>query len=114
MHDSEGDQPTAADDDRILRKLSHIIASLTPEHPKFVKQKMAGDPDKIGDCYGDQRRQKSAEDEQHGKVDQRHGTSDGAKTNKLENSFLIQHGSIPAKSVSSTRENAVLQSMVFA
>ncbi len=114
MHDSEGDQPTAADDDRILRKLSHIIAAPATEHPKLIKQKMASDPDEIRYGHGDQRRQKSAEDEQHGKVDQRHGTSDGAKTNKLENSFLIQHGSIPAKSVSSTRENAVLQSLVFA
>ena len=75
---------------------------------------MASDPDKIGNCYRDQRWQQSAEDEHHRKIDQRHGTADGAKTNKLENSFLIKHGPIPAKSVSSTRENAVLQSLVFA
>jgi hypothetical protein len=113
MHDSECDEPTAADDDRILQKLSHIIAALAPEHPKFVEQKMAGDADEIRYGHGDQRRQKSAEDEHHGKVDQRHGAADGAKTNELENSFLIQHGPIPAKSVSSTREDGVLQSLVF-
>jgi len=55
MHDPECDQPAAADDYGILYKLPYIIAPLTPEHPKLVEQKMASDPDKIGDCYGDQR-----------------------------------------------------------
>ena len=87
MHDSEGDQPTAADDDRILQNLPQIIAALAAEHPKFIEQKMASDPDKIRYCHGDERRQKSAEDEHHRKVDQRHRTADGAKTNKLENSL---------------------------
>jgi len=48
---------------------------------------MASDSDKIRDCYGDERWQKSAEDEHHRKIDQRHGTADGAETNKLENSL---------------------------
>ena len=48
---------------------------------------MASDPDKIGDRYRDERWQKSAEDEQHGKIDERYGTADGAETNKLENSL---------------------------
>ena len=65
MHDSERDQPTAANDGRILQKLPHIIAALAPEYPKFVEQKMASDSDKIGDCYGDERWQKSAEEEDH-------------------------------------------------
>ena len=52
---------------------------------------MASDPDKIGDCYGDERWQKSAEDEQHRKIDQRHRTADGAETNKLENSLRGNH-----------------------
>ena len=92
MHHAECNQPTASHDDGILQKLPEIIAALAPEHPKFVEQKMAGDPNEIRYGHGDQRRQKSAEDEHHGKVDQRHGAADGAKTNELENSFLIQHG----------------------
>lgn len=85
MHDSERDQPTAANHGRILQKLPHIIAALAPEYPKFVEQKMASDTDEIRYGHRDERRQKSAEDEHHGKVDQRHGTAHGAKTNKPKN-----------------------------
>ena len=63
MHYSECDQPTASDDYGILQKLPYIITALAPEHPKFIEQKMASDTDKIGDCYGDERWQKSAKDE---------------------------------------------------
>jgi hypothetical protein len=103
MHDPERDQPTAANDDRILQNLPHIITALAPEYPKFVEQKMASDTDEIRYCHRDERRQKPAEDEHHRKVDQRHGTADSAKTNKPKNSFLIQHGTILGKSVCSTR-----------
>jgi hypothetical protein len=65
MDNSERDQPTASDDYGILQKLPHIITALAPEYPKFVEQKMASDSDKIGDCYGDERWQKSAEEEDH-------------------------------------------------
>ena len=65
---------------------------------------MASDPDKIGHSYGDQRRQKSAEDEHHRKVDQRYSTADGAKTNKLENFLLSHHGSKTAKLCTRTRK----------
>jgi hypothetical protein len=87
MDNSERDQPTGPNDYSILQKLPYIITALAPEYPKFVEQKMASDTDKIGDCYGDERWQKSAEEEDHGKVDQCHCTADGAETNKLENSL---------------------------
>jgi hypothetical protein len=92
--------------------LPHIIAALAPEYPKFIEQKMASDSDEIRYCHRDERRQKPAEEEDHRKVDQCHCTTDGAETNKPENSFLIQHGLIPGNSVCSTSENGVLQSMV--
>ena len=85
MHDSECDQPTAANHGRILQKLPHIIAALAPEYPKFVEQKMASDTDEIRYGHRDESRQKPAEDEHHRKVDQRHGTAHGAETNKSEN-----------------------------
>ena len=82
MHDPERDQPTAANDGRILQKLPNIIAALAPEYPKFVEKKMASNPDEIRDGYRDQRRQKPTEREHHGKVDQCYGTSDSTKANK--------------------------------
>ena len=82
MHDPERDQPTAANDDRILQNLPQIITALAPEYPKFVEQKMASDTDEIRYGHRDERRQKPAEDEYHRKVDQRHGTSDSTKANK--------------------------------
>jgi hypothetical protein len=85
MHDPERDQPTAANDGRILQKLPHIIAALAPEYPQFIEQKMASHADEIGYGHRDEGRQKSAEDEHHRKVDQRHGTAHGAKTNKPKN-----------------------------
>ena len=91
MHDSERDQPTAANHSRILQKLPHIIAALAPEHPKFVEQKMATDSDEIRYGHRDQRGQKSAEEEHHRKIDQRHRTAHGAETNKLENSLRGNH-----------------------
>ena len=87
MHYSECDQPTAANDHGILQKLPYIITALAPEHPKFIEQKMASDTDEIRYCHCDERWQKSAEDEHHRKIDQRHRTADGAETNKLENSL---------------------------
>jgi len=87
MHDSERDQPTGSDHCRILQELPHIIASPAAEHPKLIEQKMASDPDKIGNRYRDERWQNPAEDEHHRKIDQRYRTADGAETNKLENSL---------------------------
>lgn len=84
MHDPERDQPTAANDGRILQNLPHVIAALAPEYPKFVEQKMACDTDEIRYRHRDERRQKPAEDEHHRKVDQCHGTAHGAKTNKAK------------------------------
>jgi hypothetical protein len=91
MHDSERDQPTAANHYRILQKLAYVIAALAPEYPKFVEQKMASDADEVRYRYGDQGRQKTAKDKHHGKVDQRHGSAYRTKTDKPKNSFLIQH-----------------------
>jgi len=49
--------------------LPHIIAALAPEHPKFIEQKMASDPDEIRYGHGNQWQQKPTENEHHGKVD---------------------------------------------
>jgi hypothetical protein len=65
VHHAERDQPTGPNDHGILQKLPYIITALALEYPKFVEQKMASDTDKIGDCYGDERWQKSAEEEDH-------------------------------------------------
>ena len=56
MHHPERDQPTGSDDYGILEKLPHIIAALAPEHPKFVEQKMAGDPDEVAYGHGNKGR----------------------------------------------------------
>ena len=54
VHDSERNQPAAANDCRILQKLPDVVAALAPEHPKFIEQKMAGNPDEIRYRHGDQ------------------------------------------------------------
>jgi hypothetical protein len=58
---------------------------------------MTGDPNEISDRYGDQGWQKSAEEKDHRKIDQRHRTAYGTKTDKFEYSVSSQHGSIPSK-----------------
>jgi hypothetical protein len=69
VHHAERDQPTGPNDYGILQKLPYIITAPTPEYPKFVEQKMASDTDEIRYCHCDERRQKSAEDEHHRKID---------------------------------------------
>jgi hypothetical protein len=112
VHDSERNQPAAANDGRILQKLPDVVAALAPEDPEFVEQKMAGNPDEIRYRHGDQGRQKPAEDKHHGKIDQGHGAANGTKTDKFKDSLSIQHSSTPAKCVCCTSEPEILQWLI--
>jgi hypothetical protein len=91
VNDSDCDQPAAPDDQSILQKLPHVIATLASENPKLIEQKVASNPNEIGQRNRNKWRQKPAKEEDHRKVDQSHCTAYGAETNKPGNFLGIDH-----------------------
>jgi hypothetical protein len=92
-------QPTGDHHREVLHQLAKVIASPALKDPEFIEQKVAGYPDKVGDCDRDEWPQKMAQQPDAAEIHRRNGTSDHAKPEKTMNSFLIQHGVISEKSL---------------